>query len=106
MGFLDFFHRPDINQGVRMFEDTKSAVLLDVREKDEYSQGHIPGSKNLPLSEITSASNVIKDKNTPLFVYCLSGGRSSQATAMLVRMGYIAVNNIGGISGYTGKVVR
>ena len=106
MGIFDFFRGPDINQGVRMFQEAKGAVLLDVREPDEYAQGHIPQSKNVPLSVISQVGKVAPDKTTPLYVYCLSGGRSSQATAMLVRMGYTAVTNIGGISGYSGKVER
>ena len=89
-----------------MFQEAKGAVLLDVREPEEYAQGHIPRSKNVPLSVINQVGKVEPDKNTPLYVYCLSGGRSSQATAMLVRMGYTAVKNIGGISGYSGKVER
>ncbi|MBP5198237.1 MAG: rhodanese-like domain-containing protein [Lachnospiraceae bacterium] len=104
MNIFDFFKGPDINQGVSMYKDTKGAVLIDVREQDEYGSGHIPGSKNVPLSSIGMISNVAPDKNTPLFVYCLSGGRSSSATSALVKMGYTTVNNIGGISGYTGPV--
>ena len=106
MGIFDFFRGPDINQGVKIFHDTKGAVLLDVREIDEYAAGHIPGSKNLPLSQLAQIRKIVPDTSTPLFVYCLSGGRSSQATTALVRMGYTVVNNIGGISGYMGEVER
>ncbi|MCR5755736.1 MAG: rhodanese-like domain-containing protein [Acetatifactor sp.] len=106
MSIFDFFRGPDINQGVQMYQEAKGAALIDVREEDEYASGHIPGSKNVPLSNLGMISRVVPNKKTPLYVYCLSGGRSSQATAMLVRMGYEVVNNIGGISGYSGKVER
>ena len=81
-------------------------LLVDVREPDEYAQGHVPGSVNLPLSRIRSAEDVLTDYDAPLFVYCLSGGRSGQAVSTLTRMGYTAVTNIGGISSYHGEVVK
>ena len=106
MGFFDFLRSPDINQGVQQFRSTEGAVLVDVREEDEYAQGHIPGSRNVPLSRIGSAEDALPDKAAPLFVYCLSGGRSAQATARLRDMGYEAVTNIGGISAYRGEVEK
>lgn len=103
MGFFDFLKQPDINQGVEAYRSTAGAALLDVRTTQEYKEGHIPGSKNIPLQTIEKASSVVKDKNTPLFVYCYSGARSSRAVDMLKRMGYSRVTNIGGIAAYTGK---
>ena len=104
MGFFDRFRAPDINAGVQQFKSTPHAMLVDVREADEYAQGRIPGSINIPLSRLRDIESEIDDYDTPLFVYCLSGGRSARATAALVSMGYTAVNNIGGISAYNGKV--
>ena len=104
MGLLDFLRPPDINEGVRRFEQTPGAVLLDVRTRQEYGGGRIPGSRNLPLSEVESAGQIIPDRNTPVFVYCLSGARSGQAVRMLRHMGFTDVTNIGGINGYRGKV--
>ena len=43
-------------------------------------------------------------KDSPVYVYCLSGARSAQAAAMLRRIGYNNVKNIGGIAGYKGEV--
>lgn len=106
MGIFDFFKRVDINTGVQEFQQTKDAVLLDVRTSGEYREGHIPGSKNLDVSRIRNAGSVIRDKHTPLFVYCYSGSRSAQATSVLKAMGYTNVNNIGGISGWRGKIER
>ena len=50
--------------------------------------------------------NFVKDKNTPVFVYCLSGGRSAQAANKLKQMGFTEVNNIGGINSYKGVIER
>lgn len=106
MRFFDFLKGPDINQGVKEYSTTDGAVLLDVRTPDEYRQGHIPGSKNVPLQSISKVSGMIDNKSTPIFVHCLSGARSRQAAAILKQMGYTNVKNIGGISAYAGKVER
>ena len=106
MGFFDFFKQPDINQGVKEFKQREGAVLLDVRTSQEYREGHIPGSKNVPLQQLDKISSVADNKNIPLFVYCYSGGRSRQAASMLQHMGYNNVQNIGGIAAYGGKVER
>ena len=106
MGLFDFFKQDDINQGIEQFKNTKDAILLDVRTPEEYSEGHIPKSVNIPLQVIHMAETEIEDKNTELFVYCHSGARSTQATNILKQMGYTNVNNIGGISGYRGEVER
>ena len=106
MGFLNIFKGANINDGVKQFNDTPGAYLIDVREPGEYAQGHVPGSKNVPLSKIHIVGNFVKDKNTPVFVYCLSGGRSSQAANKLKDLGFTAVNNIGGINSYKGAVER
>ena len=106
MGTFDFLRQPDINKGVAKLRDTEGAVLVDVRTPQEYREGHIPGSKNVPLQQLDKISSVADNKNIPLFVYCYSGGRSRQATAMLQRMGYANVQNIGGIAAYQGKVEK
>ena len=106
MGIFDFFKHPDINKGIQEYRNTNGAVLLDVRTPQEYREGHIPGSKNVPLQQLDKISSVAHNKDIPLFVYCYSGGRSRQAVSMLQHMGYTNVQNIGGIAAYQGKVER
>lgn len=57
MGFFDFFKTPDINQELIAFHNTKDGVLLDVRTPQEYKEGHIPGSKNVPLQSLSQAAS-------------------------------------------------
>ncbi len=104
MGFLDFLRGPDINQGVNEYRATKGAILLDVRTPREYREGHIPGSKNVPLQALDEIEKIAENKDVPIFVHCLSAGRSRQAASILRQMGYSHVKNIGGISAYIGKV--
>ena len=102
MGLLDFLKGPDINAGIEEYKKTEGAMLIDVRTPDEYEGKCVPGSKNVPLQNIEKIVEIAPEKDTPLFVYCLSGGRSSAATKKLKGMGYTNVNNIGGISSYKG----
>ena len=106
MSIFDFFKQPDINKGLKEYAEAENAVLLDVRTPQEYGEGHIPGSKNVPLQTLDKVRSVAENKDTELFVYCYSGARSRQATAMLQHMGYTNVRNIGGIAAYQGKVER
>ena len=104
MGIFDFFKRPDINQGVQEYKNAAGAVLLDVRTPQEYREGHIPGSQNVPLQQLDKVEEVTENKDTVLYVYCHSGARSRQAVSLLKHMGYTNVHNIGGIAAYSGKV--
>ena len=104
MGIFDFFKHPDINQGVQEYKNAVGAVLLDVRTPQEYREGHIPGSQNVPLQQLDKVEEVTENKDTVLYVYCRSGERSRQAVSLLRAMGYTNVHNIGGIAAYTGKV--
>ena len=56
MGFFNFFGQGNINQGVEEYKATPGAVLLDVRTISEYREGHIPGSKNVPLQQLEKAA--------------------------------------------------
>ena len=104
MGIFDFFKQPDINQGVQEYKNAAGAVLLDVRTPQEYREGHIPGSQNVPLQQLDKVEEVTENKDTVLYVYCRSGARSRQAVSLLQAMGYTNVRNIGGVAAYSGKV--
>lgn len=95
----------DINKGLEKYRSSPNAVLLDVRTLQEYLDGHIPESRNVPLQIIERVNDMVENKSTPLFVYCRSGARSSTAAGILKRMGYENVNDIGGILNYSGRTV-
>ena len=103
---FNFIKKDDINAAVAEYQKTEGAILLDVREKDEYANGHIPGSINVPVGEIDSVKAEIKDISTPVFVYCLAGTRAKRAVDAMTKMGYSNVKNIGGIKDYTGEKVK
>ena len=105
MGLFNLFKHVEINAEVEAMKSIENAVLLDVRSKEEYLGGHIPGSKNVPVENIEKVVDVIADKNTPVFVYCLRGSRSASAVSAMEKMGYTNAKSIGGIVSYKGKTV-
>ena len=108
MGLFDFLkkNKVDINEAVAGLADQKDAALLDVRELQEYVEGHIPGSMNVPVQNIEMAGMAIPDKETPIYVYCQSGMRSRFAAARLRELGFQNVTDLGGIQSYTGPLER
>ena len=106
MSLFGFMRKPDINQALEEYRAREGAVLLDVRTPEEYAEGHIPGSVNVPLQSIDKVASALADKTKTVFVYCRSGARSSQAVAFMKQMGYTEVHNIGGILDYNGKVEK
>ena len=106
MGFFQFLKPVDINHRLESYDAIPDALLLDVRTPVEYNNGHIPLSWNVPLQQIEDIRHITASKNTPLFVYCHSGARSSKAASMLREMGYTRVENIGGICAYRGRLER
>jgi rhodanese-related sulfurtransferase len=88
-------------------KNDKSIVLLDVREDYEYRSGHIKNAKHIPVGQI--ASDIGKmgiTKDSKIYVYCQSGGRSTKACDILGKMGYKNCFNIGGIMNWPYEVVK
>ncbi len=73
-------------------------VVVDVREADEYTAGHIANAVLVPLSDLEKAAMLkIPDKTQMLLVYCRSGRRSKIAAEKLAQMGYANIKEFGGI---------
>ncbi|MCC5893923.1 MAG: rhodanese-like domain-containing protein [Alkalibacterium sp.] len=78
-------------------------TIIDVREADEYSAGHIPGAVSMPLSGLAQGHESL-EKDKEYHVICLSGGRSSMACDFLGNQGYDVVNVMGGMSAWRGEI--
>ena len=80
--------------------DTQEAIVLDVREQDEFDAGHIPGAVLLPVGTITkdTATAVIPELDSVVLVYCRSGNRSKKASQALADLGYTGIYEFGGIN--------
>jgi molybdopterin/thiamine biosynthesis adenylyltransferase/rhodanese-related sulfurtransferase len=90
------------------------AVVIDVRETEEFAQGHIPGAKHVPKSYLESRiEGAVKDRSAHVILYCQSGNRSAWAARTLIEdLGYENVEHMtGGITlwkdrGYDVEVAR
>ncbi|WP_245777489.1 rhodanese-like domain-containing protein [Lentzea xinjiangensis] len=74
----------------------EGAVLLDVREQDEWDAGHAPGALHIPMSEIAARLEEVPN-DVQLYVVCRAGGRSARVTQYLNQNGWEAVNVEGGM---------
>ncbi|HLH29149.1 MAG TPA: rhodanese-like domain-containing protein, partial [Acidimicrobiales bacterium] len=75
----------------------ESAVVLDVREPDEYEQGALPGALHIPRGTLeTSVEGRIPDKGSHVLVYCAGGTRSAFAAKTMQDLGYTDVASIVG----------
>ena len=104
MNFYDLFTTMGINVGVEEYRSDAKAVLLDVRSKQDYDSGHIPGSVNIPWREMGRVLREYPDVSTPFYIYCKNGSRSRQAVTLMKRLGYKNLTNIGGIQRYRGEL--
>lgn len=89
------------DQAIRLVREQKAA-LLDVREKKEYAARRIPGSRNIPLSQIRNRlQSLEKYRGRPLVIGCRSGARSARACVILKKNGFEEVYNLkGGIGSW------
>lgn len=75
----------------------EGALVVDVRSPAEYKTGHIEGSINIPLQEISNRYGEL-DQSKTILLCCASGGRSAVATNILKSKGFLHVHNVGGWS--------
>ncbi|MEE0893606.1 MAG: rhodanese-like domain-containing protein [Treponema sp.] len=81
-----------------LMDNNKNIVILDVRTKKEFDEGHIKGAINIPVETIGSIPPAqLRDKKQMILVYCRSGRRSKMAAQKLGTMGYENVLEFGGI---------
>lgn len=66
-------------------------TIVDVRDPEEFTEGHIPGAVNIPVASFASQSGAL-DKEKQIIVYCNSGGRSYNAYRKLMKLGYKRIN--------------
>ena len=69
--------------------------VIDVRETDEYSSGHVPGALNIPLALVPLRINEL-DRDVTHYIICQAGGRSAQACMYMAQQGFDVVNVAGG----------
>ncbi len=88
-------------------EDTYrlNGVLIDVRDKDDYQKGHVPGAINIPMEYIDGDKEYL-GRGRPLIFYCDRGSQSILAARKYMQAGYEVVNVVGGFAYYKGYVEK
>ncbi len=85
-----------VSEAVRMV-NRDSALVVDVREPDEFRNGHIPDAINIPLSALrTRVSELEKFKSRPLLISCRTSQRSAKAASMLRSQNFQSVHILAG----------
>jgi rhodanese-related sulfurtransferase len=75
----------------------KKAVIIDVREDNEWNEQHIPGAVHIPLAQLNERlPELERYKNSPVITQCRSGKRSAQAQIVLKSAGFSKVYNMDG----------
>ncbi len=78
--------------------DSNEPLIVDVRTKDEFAYGAVPGAINIPLDEIQSRLDEFGKKDKKIILYCATGARSAYAKQILHHYGYTNLENGGGVS--------
>jgi rhodanese-related sulfurtransferase len=91
MSFFNLFKKNNTMNQVQEYLK-KGAVILDVRTKLEWDEGHSEGAKHIVLSTIPLNVEEIKSWNKPVIAVCKSGGRSGQAARFLTQHGLDVIN--------------
>ncbi len=78
-------------------DDADRPLLLDVREQDEWQEGHLPGAVHIPRSNLESrVETLVPDRSREIVVYCAVGARSAFAAKSLTELGYDNVVSMAG----------
>ena len=94
----------------QFMDSEENYVILDVRTKPEYEDGHIKNAISLPNEKISPDNKLLQellsDKEQMILVYCRSGRRATDASIKLAKMGYVNVYNFGGIVNWPYEIVK
>lgn len=86
-----------IEEVYHILNNNSNAVLLDVRSNQEYNEGHLQGSINIPLYDLgIYIDDILLDTDTYIVTYCQSGMRSKEAIEILRKKGYKNVYSLDG----------
>ncbi len=106
-GFGKSSNKLSQDEAKKQLESGENIVLIDVRDNNEFAQGHIEGAINIPMAIISDEiENHVADKNQKIFVNCLSGGRSKASCSLIEAKGYTNVHDIGGVMTWSFGLVK
>ena len=84
-------------QGAVQLINRERAVVVDVREPEEFAAGHVTGAKNVPLNQLEEKlAAAVKNKSVPLLLVCATGARAQRAVATAKKLGYEQAQAVSG----------
>lgn len=87
-----------VNEFEQKIKTTPQAQVVDVRTPGEYASGHLDHASNMNYNSAEFKNQIQKlDKTKPVFIYCLSGGRSAKAAAEMMQLGFTVYDMQGGM---------
>lgn len=95
-----FFKKKYESVSMSEVKKMKNISIIDVRSKEEFSKGSMPGAKNIEMNGLILNSEVFLDFNKTYYILCQSGGRSSMVCDNLSKKGYKVINISGGMNSY------
>ena len=76
-------------EGAVQLINRERAVVVDVREPEEFATGHVSGARNVPLDQLEAKlAGTVKNKSLPLLIVCATGARAQRAVAVARKLGY------------------
>ncbi len=95
------------DEAKKLLDSGENIVLIDVRDKGEFAQGHIEGAINIPMAVVSDEiESAVPNKDQKIFVNCLSGGRSKASCSLIEAKGYTNVHDIGGVMSWKFGLVK
>lgn len=86
----------NVHELKKKMDSTPGLCLIDVREQDEWQQGHIPKALHIPKDNILSMTNQFPNKEQAIYLHCKGGVRSMYAAQCLMDIGYQEVYSVDG----------
>ena len=101
------YRRITADEAQVLMQQTQDYLILDVRSPEEFAEGHIPHSINIPMERFGEAPpQELPDRNQTIFVYCVKGIRSMNVANRLAHMGYKNIVEMGGIQDWHGAIEK
>ncbi len=97
-GEKEMYKQISAKEAKNIIDSEEEYIIIDVREQEEFDEGHIPGAILIPYEQIAEkADKMLPDKDKQILVYDRSGRRSKIAAESLANIGYTNIKEFGGI---------
>lgn len=86
---------PEVTVEEALRRQSRGALLVDVRQTEEWAQGHVPGARHIPLGELDRRVRELP-QDAEVLLLCARGNRGARATALLQRTGFPPAASVAG----------